>query len=60
MNLILNRVLCACRHLEKQNELLTKAHSSMSHELHKLQVHLWYFLSGVLNSLFVLALYYTV
>lgn len=40
MNLILNRVLCACRHLEKQNELLTEAHSSMSHELHKLQVHL--------------------
>ncbi|KAJ0081587.1 hypothetical protein Patl1_10489 [Pistacia atlantica] len=26
------------KHLEKQNELLTEAHNSMSHELHKLQV----------------------
>ncbi|KAH7566688.1 hypothetical protein ACOSP7_023295 [Xanthoceras sorbifolium] len=26
------------KHLEKQNELLTEVHKSMSHELHKLQV----------------------
>eukprot|EP00258_Populus_trichocarpa_P048157 XP_024464176.1 uncharacterized protein LOC7463327 isoform X2 [Populus trichocarpa] len=26
------------KHLEKQNELLTSAYNSMSHELHKLQV----------------------
>ncbi|KAL9433243.1 hypothetical protein AB3S75_028131 [Citrus x aurantiifolia] len=26
------------KHLEKQNELLTEIHRSMSHELHKLQV----------------------
>ncbi|KDP32065.1 hypothetical protein JCGZ_12526 [Jatropha curcas] len=26
------------KHLEKQNELLTEAYNSMSHELHKLQV----------------------
>ncbi|XP_022775120.1 uncharacterized protein LOC111317063 [Durio zibethinus] len=26
------------KHLEKQNELLSESHSSISHELHKLQV----------------------
>ncbi|XVE87015.1 hypothetical protein DITRI_Ditri18aG0081900 [Diplodiscus trichospermus] len=26
------------KHLEKQNELLSESHSSMTHELHKLQV----------------------
>ncbi|KAJ0039550.1 uncharacterized protein LOC116111394 [Pistacia vera] len=26
------------KHLEKQNELLTEVHGSMSHELHELQV----------------------
>lgn len=31
-------IFCLCRHLEKQNELLTEIHRSMSHELHKLQV----------------------
>lgn len=43
-------IFCACRHLEKQNELLTEIHRSMSHELHKLQV-IFFFFGNILLTL---------